>query len=163
MWMMFQRRFYRGRTRKQTEQPVIIDDVVPHKPSFESDMVSFHSDLQVTETEFGKDLTPTNVEEMSIPELSRHACNLVPYVSRSETLQNLVKLGVNLDVVQTVDGVAELLLKSQFERDIAPLIHLLNLAGVPADAMGLMLTRNPLLFTQSIEDLSSRIGYFLSL
>ena len=44
---------------------------------------------------------------MTIPELSRHACNIVPYVSRSETLQNLVKLGVNLDVVQRV-GVLKL-------------------------------------------------------
>ncbi|RUS71922.1 hypothetical protein EGW08_020315 [Elysia chlorotica] len=111
--------------------------------------------------EFEKNLLPVSVDEMTIPELSRHALNLVPYVSRSETLQNLVKLGVNLDMVQRVEGVAELLLQSQFDRDIAPLIHLLHLAGVPAESMGLMITRNPLLLTQSVEDLSSRIGYLL--
>ena len=52
--------------------------------------------------EFDENLLPMSVDEMTIPEMSRHVCNLVPYVSRSETLQNLVKLGVNLDVVQRV-------------------------------------------------------------
>ncbi|GFO22763.1 transcription termination factor 3, mitochondrial [Plakobranchus ocellatus] len=162
--IQFQVRTYRGRMRqreRETSDMMKTDNGQLEKNNFDKDVDIFHSDLQASEDDFGRDLRPGSVDEMTIPELSRQALNLVPYVNRSETLQNLVKLGVNLDLVQRVEGVAELLLKSQFKRDIAPLIHLLNLMGVPLDEMGQMLTRNPLLFKQSIEDLSARFGYFL--
>ncbi|CAG5123069.1 unnamed protein product [Candidula unifasciata] len=99
--------------------------------------------------------------EMSLVELSRTSLNIVPYVARSVTLQNLVRLGVNLSKVQKVAGVAEYLIKADFQQHIVPQLQFLALVGVEANFVGHIYTANPLLFLESVEDLELRVGYLV--
>ncbi|BFZ11463.1 hypothetical protein BsWGS_14502 [Bradybaena similaris] len=100
-------------------------------------------------------------DEMTLAELSRVSLNIVPYVKRSVTLQNLVRLGVSLHAVQKVPGVAEYLIKADFERNIVPQLKFLALVGVQASQVGHIFTKNPLLFLESVEDLELRVGYLV--
>lgn len=62
-------------------------------------------------------------------DLSTYAPNLTPtfnfaaYVNRSDTLQQLVKLGVNLYELEKKKDVPELILRLSFEADIKPYIR----------------------------------------
>ncbi|CAL1538735.1 unnamed protein product [Lymnaea stagnalis] len=103
-----------------------------------------------------------SVDEMSLAELSRSSLNIVPYVKRSPTLQGLVRLGVSLDKIQQVEGIPELLIKYNFQKDIVPFLKFLRQIGVPPEAVGNIFTKNPLLFKENIASLELRVGYLLS-
>ncbi|XP_059176171.1 transcription termination factor 3, mitochondrial-like isoform X2 [Physella acuta] len=102
-----------------------------------------------------------SVDDLSLPELSRSAFNIVPYVARSKTLQNLVKIGVNLDKVQKHKRIAELLIKANFDKDILPMLRFLAFMGIPKESMGDVFTKNPLLFKENVSDLELRVGYLI--
>ncbi|KAK0053887.1 transcription termination factor 3 mitochondrial [Biomphalaria pfeifferi] len=102
-----------------------------------------------------------NVDEFTLPELSRTSMSLVPYVKRSLTLQKLVMLGVDLDKVQRVKEVSELLLKSDFKKDLLPLFKFLSSIKVPVKDMGKIFTENPLLFKENVQNLELRVGYMI--
>lgn len=89
--------------------------------------------------------------------------NFAAYVSRSQTLQQLLKLGVNLYKIERKNGLMEYLLPLDFERDMKPhLLFLTNQVGVSPDCLGNMLTKNPTIFSQNLEDLQTRINYLES-
>ena len=96
------------------------------------------------------------------PALPVQSFSLAPYVNHSETLQKLVKLGVNLHHVEKDTNVASLLVKSDFKRDIQPLIFFLYHNKVPADSLGHVLSKNSDIFKEPIDKLQLRIDYLLS-
>ncbi|XP_005099064.2 transcription termination factor 3, mitochondrial [Aplysia californica] len=118
-------------------------------------------DLTTTSQDSSVDLHSRPAADLSVPELSRRAMNLVPFVNRSETLQKLVQLGVDLSVVQQVEGMSTLLVRSDFERDIMPYIRFLADVGVPADRLGHVLTVNPHILTEDRAELEQKIGYLV--
>uniref|UniRef100_A0A0B6ZN96 Transcription termination factor 3, mitochondrial n=1 Tax=Arion vulgaris TaxID=1028688 RepID=A0A0B6ZN96_9EUPU len=172
-------RFYRGRMRPQEtgKESQEFDDSsgsegemsyrLPPTRKKEDQYKSCHvgqesTDVTVKEAA-DKDVTIQRkpVDMMTLPELSRASFNIVPYVKRSVTLQNLVRIGVNLDKVQRVAGMAEHLIKSNFDKDIVPYLKILIRVGVRADKIGYVFTVNPLLLKEPVEDLEQRIGYLL--
>ncbi|XP_071453774.1 transcription termination factor 3, mitochondrial [Hetaerina americana] len=88
--------------------------------------------------------------------------NFAAYVNKSSTLQELVKLGVNLYEWEKKKGIPNFVLKLDFERDIKHVIRFLHDQGVPADKLGLFFTKNPLIFKEKIDDLQVRINYLES-
>lgn len=88
--------------------------------------------------------------------------NLAAYVSKSATLQQLIHLGVDLHRIEKKPGVPEFILKLDFETGIQPYLAFFHELGIVPDDFGWMITRNPLIFTQKLPDLETRINYLQS-
>ncbi|XP_066906301.1 transcription termination factor 3, mitochondrial [Halyomorpha halys] len=89
--------------------------------------------------------------------------NLAAYVNKNSTLQEFVKLGVNLHIIELKKGAQEIILKLDFERDVKKYLLFLHDVGVPADELGSFITRNPFIFKEDLEDLQVRINYLESM
>lgn len=88
--------------------------------------------------------------------------SLAPYVNSSVTLQNLVKLGVDLHAVEEDTDLASHLARADFKQDIQPLILFLHDNDIPADLLGHVFTKNPAIFREPLEKLQLRIDYLIS-
>lgn len=89
--------------------------------------------------------------------------NFAAYVSKSETLQQFVKLGVNLSKIERRKGIPQFVLNLDFERDMQD--HLLFLTKdlhLNPDILGWFLTKNPLIFKETLDNLRTRINYLES-
>ncbi|KAL5013603.1 hypothetical protein ScPMuIL_007873 [Solemya velum] len=87
--------------------------------------------------------------------------NLAPYVNQSETLSELLKLGVDLSEVEKKPGAADLLVRLNYQ-DIKPYLYFLHDCGVADGKLGYVLTKNPFIFREPIEDLQVRVNYLKS-
>lgn len=87
--------------------------------------------------------------------------NLAAYVNNSPTLQELVKLGVQLYKFEKQKDVAELILRLNFE-DIKKHLTFLYDSGIQADQLGDFISRNPLIFREDLDNLQIRINYLAS-
>ncbi|XP_045122400.1 transcription termination factor 3, mitochondrial-like [Portunus trituberculatus] len=105
-------------------------------------------------------LPPKDVSDIDVlaPEL-RPTFNLAAYVNKSATLQQLVKLGVDLSTWDARKNVNSFILPLDFERDMKKYIVFLHDLGILADDLGRWLTVNPYIFQQSIDDLEARTNY----
>ncbi|XP_063844168.1 transcription termination factor 3, mitochondrial-like [Scylla paramamosain] len=105
-------------------------------------------------------LPPKDVSDIDVlaPEL-RPTFNLAAYVNKSATLQQLVKLGVDLSTWDARKDVNSFILPLDFERDMKKYIVFLHDLGISADDLGRWLTVNPYIFQQNIEDLEARTNY----
>ncbi|GIY62477.1 transcription termination factor 3, mitochondrial [Caerostris extrusa] len=90
------------------------------------------------------------------------AFNLAAYVNRSETLQTLVRLGVDLSEIEKNHERAKYILNLDFEKHVKGHIQFLHDNGINADNMGHLFTKNPFIFKESIEDLEVRLNYLHS-
>ncbi|XP_070153292.1 transcription termination factor 3, mitochondrial [Polyergus mexicanus] len=81
------------------------------------------------------------------------------YANKSRTIQELVKLGVNLYKLESKEGMLQYILNLDFEQDVKPYIRFLHDCGVPANCLGEFLTKNPNILKEDIDDLHTRIRY----
>ncbi|KAH7641594.1 mterf domain-containing protein 1 [Dermatophagoides farinae] len=86
--------------------------------------------------------------------------NLAAYVNVSDTLQQLVKLKVDLSIIEKDDKLASFIVRCDFEKDIQPLLMFLLDNGLDISQVGDVLTLNPYLFTIPLENLNILISYF---
>lgn len=93
---------------------------------------------------------------------TRPAHNLAAYVKKSPTLQRLIELGVDLHSIERRNGLAEFVLRLDFERDIQPHLRFLSDVGLAGDQLGAFVSRNPLIFKEDLETLTTRINYLQS-
>lgn len=92
----------------------------------------------------------------------RPTFNFAAYVNKSETLQQLVKLGVNLHRIEkTVDGVP-FIMKLDFEKDIKNHIQFLCDRGVDLETVAEIFSNNPLVLKEDLDDLEVRMNYLES-
>lgn len=106
-----------------------------------------------------------SLRKVMLDEVARNfpkSCNLAAYVNRSNTLRQFLKLGVDLSVWDEKPDVAELILKLDFERDVAERLRFLHDVGVSTDQFGRFLTKNPYIFREDPQDLQVRINYLRS-
>ncbi|KAG0717104.1 Transcription termination factor 3, mitochondrial [Chionoecetes opilio] len=105
-------------------------------------------------------LPPSDVSDIDVlaPEL-RPSFNLAAYVNKSYTLQQLMKLGVDLSIWDGRANVSSFILPLDFERHIKQYIVFLHDVGVGADNLGQWLTVNPYILKEKIENLQARISY----
>ncbi|XP_061459504.1 transcription termination factor 3, mitochondrial [Rhineura floridana] len=96
------------------------------------------------------------------PPLPFESFTLQDYVDRSETLQKLVLLGVDLSKVEKHSEAGQLLLRLDFEKDIRKIILFLKDVGLEDKQLGAFLTRNPYIFREDVEDLETRVAYLTS-
>ncbi|XP_053956707.1 transcription termination factor 3, mitochondrial [Anastrepha ludens] len=88
--------------------------------------------------------------------------NFAAYVDKSPTLQQFIKLGVNLHSIEKRKGLAKFLLSLEFDKDCKPHLFFLQDQGVPADVFGEFITKNPLFFKVDIDNLQTRVKYLES-
>lgn len=87
--------------------------------------------------------------------------NFAQYINKSEGLQNLIKLGVNLHKIEKKPYWAKLLVNLDFERDIKKRLLFLN-DYVSPEELGTFITKNPMILREDIDDLQVRINYLES-
>lgn len=89
--------------------------------------------------------------------------NLSAFANKSQTLQLLIKLGVDLSQIERKNiKAAELLLSLDFDKDIKPYILFLTDNGLNSADLGFFITKNPLIFKEHLDDLEVRINYLRS-
>lgn len=81
------------------------------------------------------------------------------YANKSHTIQELMKLRVELYKLESEEGMVQYILGLDFERDVKPYIMFLHDCGVPADHLGYFITKNPHIFKEDMDDLHTRIRY----
>lgn len=121
------------------------------------------------------------------PNLPPTTFALRDYVDKSETLTNLVNLGmfflyvvhaslidvspyvtttlflgVNLSKLEERPNVGSMLVRLDFQEDVVPRLLFLKDLGVQDFQLGLMLTKNPFLLTESLENLQARSEVMMS-
>ncbi|XP_055624126.1 transcription termination factor 3, mitochondrial [Toxorhynchites rutilus septentrionalis] len=90
------------------------------------------------------------------------AFNFAAYVNKSETLKQLVRLGVDLHKLEKRKGVPQFILKLDFDRDMKNHIEFLIDVGVPSEGLGEFITKNPLIFKEDLGNMEVRINYLES-
>lgn len=112
-----------------------------------------------------RDVKPPHPLDVCTEDLSDIGSPLTPtfsfakYANKSHTIQELVKLGVNLYKFEGQKGMVQYILNLNFERDVMPYIRFLHDCGVPADYLGEFITKNPNIFKEDMDDLHTRIRY----
>jgi len=97
------------------------------------------------------------------PALPTKSFSLAAYVNDSETLRNLVMLGVNLSKIEEKDiSLAEKLVKLDFEHDVKPVLLFLHHCDIKDCDIGECITRNPYLLCEPIDDMEVRVNYLAS-
>nr|XP_027209981.1 transcription termination factor 3, mitochondrial-like [Penaeus vannamei] len=89
----------------------------------------------------------------------RPTFNLAAYINRSATLQEMVRLGVDISKWEKRKGISSYILKLDLECDMKQHLMFLRDQGVKPEDLGRWLTINPLIFREKIEDLDARINY----
>ncbi|XP_040287600.1 transcription termination factor 3, mitochondrial [Bufo bufo] len=123
--------------------PEALEDVPPISP------------LDVLTDEEAALLTPP-------PPIPPESFTLQHYVTSSETLQKLVMLGVDLSKLENRPYVGTFLLKLDFERDISKILFFLKDVGVEDSQLGPLLTKNPFILSQDLDNLHKRVAYLSS-
>ena len=85
--------------------------------------------------------------------------NFAKFANHSHTIQQLVKLGVELYKLEANKEVLEMFLKLDFERDMKPYIQFLSDCGVKSENLGFFINRYPMVFKENLDDLHTRIRY----
>jgi hypothetical protein len=111
--------------------------------------------------DIGKDI---DLDLADIRPVLKQAGNLAAYVNESETLQKLVKIGVNFHEIENIKerNGADLLMQLDFEMDIEPRLLWLHSIGIPNKGLGKVITKNPMILGESLDDMKNRVGYLES-
>lgn len=120
--------------------------------------------IKLNQIQWSKDynnfpLEPNDTNLSTISPALRPTFNLAAYVNESYSLQQLVKLGVEIYKFDINPKIMETILKLDFERDMKPYIRFINDCGVPVEELGQFFTKNPMIFTEHMDDLITRINY----
>jgi len=124
------------------------------KDATATEIVSDNNRGVVTETDLAR--SEQSKIKLAVPKKS---FNLAAYVNESETLSNLVKLGVDLSKIDEDVENAEYLVKLNFETGVQPYLLFLHKMGVSDGDVGSCITRNPGIFRETLDDLDVRVNY----
>lgn len=108
--------------------------------------------------------TPDEISEAlaDMPTFVPPTFNFASYVNKSETLKKFVELGVDLSKIEKKKGFPQFVLTLDFEKDVKKLLFFLHDLGLPAEDYGSFITKNPLIFKESLKDLETRVYYLQS-
>nr|CAD7427440.1 unnamed protein product [Timema monikensis] len=148
-------------TSEQTS--VTISNTKETKETSEKDLDIWSTDLQELDDKYSV-LQPCRTDDdiSNVAPLFSPTFNFAAYINKSKTLQELVKLGVDLHQLEKKKGIPQFIFKLDFDRDMKEYIRFLHDHGVPPDQLGIFFTRNPLIFKEDLENLQVRINYLLS-
>lgn len=119
----------------------------------------------IAETALSTPNTDVAQQMEQLDELPKHfspTFNFAAYVNKSESLRKFVELGVDLSKLEKKRGIQKFIMQLDFEKDVKKVLFFLNDLGLPADCFGNFITKNPLIFKESLEDLETRVYYLRS-
>ncbi|XP_059412226.1 transcription termination factor 3, mitochondrial isoform X1 [Carassius carassius] len=135
----------------------------------QKEVVPLNSDVHRVDLDAA--LRPSPLQEISEEEavqiqvpsvLPTESSTLRPYVDKSETLSKLVQLGVNLWKLEQRPNVGSMLVRLDFHADVAPKLLFLKDLGVEESKLGQLLTKNPFILTENLDNLEARVSYLKS-
>ncbi|KAJ8953981.1 hypothetical protein NQ314_007174 [Rhamnusium bicolor] len=103
-------------------------------------------------------LEPLNEDISHVSTYLKPTFNFAAYINKSETLQELLKLGVHLYKLEKNEEIVQFILGLKFE-NIKDHILFLNDLGIETEKIGEYLTKNPLILKEDVENLKIRINY----
>lgn len=104
-------------------------------------------------------LSPVEESKIYAEPMLRPTYNLAAYVQKSETLQQLVKLGVDLSQLDEL-RVGQFIVNLDFKADIEPyIVYLTKDVGIAFDELGKFFTKNPMVLREHLDDIHTRINY----
>ncbi|XP_016411427.1 transcription termination factor 3, mitochondrial-like [Sinocyclocheilus rhinocerous] len=110
-----------------------------------------------------QEISEEEAVQIQVPSaLPPESSTLRPYVDKSETLSKLVQLGVNLWELEQRPNVGSMLVRLDFHADVAPRLLFLKDLGVEESKLGRLLTKNPFILTESLDNLEARVSYLKS-
>ncbi|XP_030571292.1 transcription termination factor 3, mitochondrial [Drosophila novamexicana] len=141
------------RTPNRVHSEVIVpatEKVTRHEKSTENRLTEQNQSQRDVAFDFGS-------REAHVPTF-----NLAAHVNSSNTLQQLLSLGVDLHSIERRKGLGQFVLRLDFEQNVKPYLTFLADNGVSPDDFGQMITKNPLLFKEDLDDLQTRVAYLKS-
>lgn len=131
------------------------------KTSFELlDLESIDEAIKNLEEEKPKSILQNCEEDLShIAPYLKPSYNFAAYVNKSETLQELLKLGVNLYKVEKIRDAPNYITSLNFENDIKEHVIFIHSLGLSVENIGVFITKNPFIFKEDLNDLKTRVAY----
>ena len=122
------------------------------------------SEIDLPDDQFGVDIlakqdSPVVLEEFVKPSLPSQSLTLASYADHSVTLQKLVELGVDLSKVEKRVDIGNDLIKMDFDKHLKDKIIFLHRVGISGEDLGRLLTINPFVLTEELDNLETRIQY----
>lgn len=106
-------------------------------------------------------LSPVDERKIYAEPMLRPTYNLAAYVQKSESLQQLLKLGVDLHQLDRVRA-SHFIVNLDFKTDIEPYIMFLTKdVGIAIELLGKLFTNNPMLLREDLDDICTRINYLV--
>lgn len=153
-------RLYRTSTRKYSDD--IKRDITT------KDELSTVANLEQNFNELEFDVEKKSVLEECTEDISHVAPYLKPtfnfaaYVNKSETLQQLLHLGVDLHKLERKPDIMLFILGLKFDKDVKKYVTFLHDNGLSVDEIAYVFTKNPLILKEEIDNLQIRVNYLLS-
>lgn len=88
--------------------------------------------------------------------------NLAYFANSNKVLQTLIEMGVLIREWDKDTSIGSFILQLDLERDIKPRLIFLHDIGLPPDTHAQIITKNPMIFKESLENLNVRIEYLRS-
>lgn len=125
--------------------------------------IDWDSEMQLIEADEKENeqsiLAPIDERHIYAEPMLRPTYSLAAYVQKSETLQQLVKLGVDLSELDRL-SVGQFIVNLDFKTDIEPyIIFFTEHVGIPIDELGRLFTKNPNVLREHLDDIETRINY----
>ncbi|XP_016136928.1 transcription termination factor 3, mitochondrial isoform X2 [Sinocyclocheilus grahami] len=103
-----------------------------------------------------QEISEEEAVQIQVPSaLPPESSTLRPYVDKSETLSKLVQL-------EQRPNVGSMLVRLDFHADVAPRLLFLKDLGVEESKLGQLVTKNPFILTESLDNLEARVSYLKS-
>lgn len=120
------------------------------------------SNLQIvdSETKYQSVLEECTDDISHVATYLKPTFNFAAYINKSHTLQELVKLNVDLSVLEKKPKVVPFILKLEFEKDVKN--HVIFLSELGVENIGAFITKNPFILKEDLENLNIRINYLKS-
>ncbi|EDW80001.1 uncharacterized protein Dwil_GK12335 [Drosophila willistoni] len=138
-----------------------IRDVQSQRPPSNSQLVRQTKDLEPPDPTS----TPSDLDaplEFGQREAHVPTFNLAAHVNSSNTLQQLLSLGVDLHSIERRKGLGQFVLELEFDKNVKPVLTFLVDQGVSASDFGQIISKNPLLFKVDLDVLQTRVEYLKS-
>ncbi|XP_014238643.1 transcription termination factor 3, mitochondrial [Trichogramma pretiosum] len=139
-------------------------ETVDGKISFDLGVDEFHKGEFLKEFKMS---LPKPLDECQ-EDLSSVGLNLAPtfnfaaYADHSELIQQYVHLGVDLHKMEKNQDHMRALLTVDYKKELPMYIQFLHDCGVPADELGEVITKAPLILTEDLDDMKVRIRYLVA-
>lgn len=141
--------------RRYCNSVVSANNSLVHEPNWGDDIEN------LVDNEKNSPVQPSNEDFSVFGKNKGNSFNLAPYANDSKVIQEMIKLGVNLHKVEKKYGAFYVILELDYEKHFKPHINFLC-DYVDPSKLGEYITKHPMIFKDSIDDMQTRINYLIS-